>query len=123
METMIAVLRKDGKDATEAAIAMLKALARKDVEAFGIGSPTTTIIEKSENALQHRRIGSHMLIGSVFSKTLDQDAPQPIRLRDASLVFAGRVYTPHRSMSDVDFAKEKLERDHEEKARDLCPGD
>jgi asparagine synthase (glutamine-hydrolysing) len=117
MGEIIAIVNKRGENATEPAVAMLKMLKHKGVEAFGIASPTTVKIEKSIEALQNQNVNSPVVVGHVFSKIFTHDKPQPIKVDDATLVFDGRIY-PTTKVSDVEIAAKKLQN-HKEAIKNL----
>jgi asparagine synthase (glutamine-hydrolysing) len=109
MGEIIAVLDKKGREAAEKAVNMLKALAPKNPDAYGIATPSTARIEVTIDALQRAHIEkAHVAIGHVFSKILPSDKPQPTKLKEATLVFEGRIYPPITSMSDIEVVASKL---------------
>jgi asparagine synthase (glutamine-hydrolysing) len=119
MGAMIAVINKRGENATEAAVAMLKGLKHKRIEAFGIASPTTVKIERSVESLRRKDVNSPIIIGYAFSKIVTTDKPQPLRLKDAALVFDGRVYPNTAEISDAEAAAEQLQQNHEDAVKSL----
>jgi asparagine synthase (glutamine-hydrolysing) len=119
MGAIIAVLNKKGDDATEVAVAMLKILEHNGAKAFGLASPNAVKIEKSVEALQEKTMKSPIIIGYVFSKILDSDAPQPITLKDAALAFDGRLYPNIADVSDAKVVAEKLQKKREENIKAL----
>lgn len=110
MRAVIAVINKKGKDATEAGIAMLKNLAQKHIEKFGIASPSTVVINSSIDGLQTKLINSPLIIGYTFSETLSRDRPQPLKTKTATMVFEGRLYNPTSNISDAAFVAQELGR-------------
>jgi asparagine synthase (glutamine-hydrolysing) len=118
MGAIIAIVNKRGENATETAVAMLKMLKHKGVEAFGAASPTTVKIEKSIEALQNQNVDSLVVVGHVFSKIFTHDKPQPIKVDDATLVFDGRIY-PATKVSDAEVVAKKLEKNHKETMKNL----
>jgi len=108
MGTVIAVVNKRGADATETAIAMLGRLKPAGSESYGIASPTVINIERSLDALQSRETDSPVLIGCAFSKILPHDRAQPLKLKDATLVFDGRIYPTTSGIPDAEIVAEKL---------------
>lgn len=118
MGEIIAIVNKRGENATETAVAMLKMLKHKGVEAFGVASPTTVKMEKSIEALRNQNVDSPVVVGHVFSKIFTHDKPQPIKVDDATLVFDGRIY-PTTKVSDAEIASKKLEKNHKETIKNL----
>jgi len=108
MGAIIAIVNKRGKNATETAVAMLRMLKHKGVEAFGVASPTTVKIEKSIEALRKQDVDSPVVVAHVFSKIFTHDKPQPIKVDDATLVFDGRIY-PATKVSDAEVVAKKLQ--------------
>jgi asparagine synthase (glutamine-hydrolysing) len=118
MGAIIAIVNKRGENATETAVNMLKMLNHKDIEAFGVASPTTVKIEKSIEALQNQDVDSPVVIGHAFSKISMYDKPQPIKFEDATLVFDGRIY-PTTKVSDAEAVAKKLEKNRKEAIKNL----
>ncbi|MGQ9506330.1 MAG: asparagine synthetase B family protein [Candidatus Bathycorpusculaceae bacterium] len=113
MGSIIALLNKRRQNALDAALAMLKIFNDKSKETFGIASPYNVEIGKSVEALQDKSIKSSIIIGYVFSKILMSDKPQPITLKDATLVFDGRFYPSFPETCDVEIVAEKLQEHRE----------
>jgi asparagine synthase (glutamine-hydrolysing) len=107
MGAIIAIVNKRAENSTETAVAMLKTLNHKSIEAFGIASPTTVKIEKSIEAMQNQNVDSPIVVGHVFSKIFTHDKPQPIKVDDATLVFDGRIY-PTAKVSDAEIVAKKI---------------
>jgi len=117
MGAIIAIVNKRGENATETAVAMLKMLKHKGIDAFGVASPTTVKIEKSIEALRKQDVDSPVVVGHAFSKIFTHDKPQPIKVDDATLVFDGRIYTA-RQVSDAEIVAKKLQN-HKEAIKNL----
>jgi asparagine synthase (glutamine-hydrolysing) len=110
MMAIIAVINKNGEDATEIAVAMLKAMEHKGVGAFGIASPTIVNIWKTLEAEQRQNLNSPIIIGNAFSRTLLTDKPQPLKLSEGTLVFEGRIYPTVPEISDAEVISKKPDR-------------
>jgi len=108
MGAIIAIINKKGENAKQTAVAMLKMLKHKGVDAFGVASPTTVKIEKSIEALRNQDVDSPVVVGHAFSKIFTHDKPQPIKLEDATLTFEGRIY-PTKEVSDAEVVAKKLQ--------------
>ena len=117
MGAIIAIVNKKGEDSTETAVAMLKMLKHKNIETFGIASPTAVKTEKSIETLRNESVNSPAVVGYVFAKISTQNQPQPIKVEDATFVFDGRIY-PTKVFSAEVVAK-KLDRNCEEAAKNL----
>jgi len=119
MGAIIAVLNKKGESAAETALTMLKMLKPKSAEVYGTASPSTIRIGKTVDALQSQDINSHVVIGYIFSKTLSLDKPQPIELKNSTLVFEGRTCPPNKEMSDAEAIAKKLQQNREKTVNTL----
>lgn len=119
MGAIIAVLNKRGENAVETAVTMLKMLKPRNAEAYGIASPSNIKIGKTVDTLQSQDVSSHVVIGYIFSKALSLDKPQPIELKNATLVFAGRTYPPNKETPDAEAIAKKLQKNRVETVRTL----
>jgi asparagine synthase (glutamine-hydrolysing) len=108
MGAIVAVIDKKGKNTTEAAVAMLRILESKGIETFGIASHRYIDIEKSIEAMQSQNVSSSVIVGHAFSKTIETDKPQPIKLENETLVFDGRIYPTTSKTSDAENLAQKL---------------
>jgi asparagine synthase (glutamine-hydrolysing) len=116
MGKLVAVLSKKGENVIRTAVAMVEALESKGSEAFGIASPTSIKTEESFGALQKWNMKSSIAIGYAFSRVLTKDKPQPLRLKDATMVFDGRIYPVDAAKPDAEIAAKKLNRNLEKAA-------
>jgi asparagine synthase (glutamine-hydrolysing) len=116
MGTLVAVLSKKGENVTRAAVAMIEALEPKGSEAYGIASPTTIKTEESLETLQKLNIGSSTAVGFAFSRILPKDKPQPWKLKDAAMVFDGRIYPDDAEKPDAEIVAKKLRQNLEQAA-------
>jgi asparagine synthase (glutamine-hydrolysing) len=112
MGALVAVVCKKGGDAAATASAMLEALKVRSVEAYGIASPSVVEIEKSIERFQNQ-ISSSIIIGYAFSRILNRDRPQPLRLEDAVVVFDGRVFPSNQRICDAEAFVRKVSRNRE----------
>lgn len=117
MGALIAILNKAGRDSTREAATMLKALKNRNVEKFGIASPSTSVIKETAEALESQKLNSFVAVGLAFSKILPHDKPRIIKLENAMLIFDGRIYP-----STKDFF-EKIPKTSIEAARNLLKVD
>jgi asparagine synthase (glutamine-hydrolysing) len=116
MGALIAVLHKQGEDATKAAVTMLKALRTRKTEAFGIASPTATHIESKLETLGTEALNSITIVGHAFTKILASDKPQPMRLEKAALVFEGRIYSSTINAADTENIVHRFQQENEKAA-------
>jgi asparagine synthase (glutamine-hydrolysing) len=117
MGAIIAVLHKKGGDATETALTMLKTMKTPNMEAYGLGSESTIETGKAPDQFQNRKMESPILIGYVFSRIFKRDKPQPLKLKDATLVFDGRIFPANELKCDAEVFARRLPRDREKSAR------
>jgi asparagine synthase (glutamine-hydrolysing) len=118
MKTTIAVLEKRGGNATQAVITTLSSMRLENSEEVGIATPSTVAIGKDADALQNQKIDSPIAVGYAFSKFLPYDRQQHLRLKDATLVFDGKIYSPPRTSIAEVFA-EKLQQADRGKASEV----
>jgi len=116
MGALAAVLSKKGDDAAGAAVAMVEAMNSKGSDTYGIASPTAIKTEDSLETLEKTDVESSTVVGYAFSRILPKDKPQPLMLKDAAMVFEGRLYPVHPSESDIEIAAKKLEQNLEQSA-------
>jgi asparagine synthase (glutamine-hydrolysing) len=119
MGTLVAVINRKGEDATQTAAAMLMIMNHGNAEAFGIASPQAMRTEKSPDALQDLDIDSQIIVGYLFSRTLNQDRTQPIQVDNAALVFEGRLFPPVAGMSDAEAVAARLPQPREKTVKAL----
>jgi asparagine synthase (glutamine-hydrolysing) len=117
MSTIAAVLHKKGQDATETELAMLKTMKTQNIEAYGIGSPSTIKTKKTIDQFGSQEMDSPIIIGCTFSRIFRRDRPQPLSLEDATLVFDGRIFPADEQNCDAQVFARKLPRNREESAR------
>jgi asparagine synthase (glutamine-hydrolysing) len=116
MGTLVAVVSKKDENVTRTAVAMVEALESKSSEAYGIASPMIIKTEESFETLQKLNMNSPIVVGYTFSRILPKDKPQPLRLKDATMVFDGRIYPVDAEKPDAEIAAKKLERNLEQAA-------
>jgi asparagine synthase (glutamine-hydrolysing) len=114
--TLVVVLSKKGENVTRAAVAMVEALESNGSETYGIASPTVINTGESFEILQKSNLESSTAVGYAFSRILPKDRPQPLKLKDAAMVFDGRIYPVDATKPDVEIAAKKLERNLEQAA-------
>ncbi|MGB9741192.1 MAG: asparagine synthetase B family protein [Candidatus Bathyarchaeia archaeon] len=117
MGATVAVINKSGEDAAEYAVRMLKTLAYRKAEAFGLASPSAVKIEKTVEGLAASNFNSPSIIGHAFSRITPADKPQPTKLENAALVFDGRIYPTRLENSDAEIFAEKIQNNPVEEAR------
>jgi len=119
MGSLVAAVDKQGNGAPEAAIKMLGMLVRSSARSYGIASSTNIRIREKPEMLNDKRIESRVAIGHLFSEVLNRDEPQPVLLKDAVMVFEGRLWPSSTHKPDVEVAAEKLQPEHENSAEAL----
>jgi asparagine synthase (glutamine-hydrolysing) len=119
LKTTIAVLNKRGDNAAPAVIGALESLRLENLAGFGVASPYDLAMEKDIESLRTRNIGSPTVIGYAFSKTPLQDKPQPTRLKNATLVFEGRIYSATLKTPVAEVIAEKLQQNRDKALKTL----
>jgi len=117
MGVIIAVLDKEGENATEKAVMMLRMFSSEKAEAFGLASSSTSEMRQTVDALQNVNMDSHIVIGQVFSKILCSDKPQAARLENSTTFWDGRIYSPDGKTFDVEAFTRKSRQKCEEIAQ------
>jgi asparagine synthase (glutamine-hydrolysing) len=117
MGAITAVLQKKGEHAAKAALAMLKTMKGMNIEAYGIGSAATIEIKRALDQFQNRKTESSITIGYAFSRILERDRPQPLRLQDATMVFDGRIFPIDELKCDAEIFAVKLPKNRAESAK------
>jgi asparagine synthase (glutamine-hydrolysing) len=105
---IIAVLDQRDEDAVSTVVRALKALHSEHSSGFGVATPTTCIVEKDADTMQHQSIRSTTALGYTFPR----DEPQSARLENATLVFTGRLYPPTQNIPPAELIANKLKRNH-----------
>jgi asparagine synthase (glutamine-hydrolysing) len=98
---------------------MLKIMSQEAIGTYGIASHNTVEIKDNIDSLRDLNLDSRIIIGHIFSKTLNQDRPQPIQLHNAVVVFEGRTYPPPTGKSDAETVAERLKQPTEAKIKTL----
>ncbi|MGB8780485.1 MAG: asparagine synthetase B [Candidatus Bathyarchaeia archaeon] len=117
MGAITAVLQKKGQDATKTALEMLKTMKGTNIEAYGIGSGATIEVKRALDQFQNQKTESSITIGYAFSRILERDRTQPLRLQDAIIVFDGRIFPADELKCDAEIFALKLSRNREENAK------
>ncbi len=94
MKTTIAVLDKQGDSVVATVLEALKSLHVEQPSCFGVALPSETVVEGEVDALKKQGMRSSALVGYAFSKTKAISDFEFVRLKGATLVFEGRVYSP-----------------------------
>ncbi|MCW4045328.1 MAG: asparagine synthase-related protein [Candidatus Bathyarchaeota archaeon] len=110
MRTLISVLNKTGENAIDVVVSSLKALLGEPSDSYGIATPTPCG-EKEADASQSQCAKSKTAVGYTIPKTPAEDETQPAKLDNSMLVFAGRIYSPARTVSATGFVANKLRKD------------
>jgi asparagine synthase (glutamine-hydrolysing) len=113
MGALVAILSKKGEDATQLAITMLETLGFKKTEAFGIASPRVVRINRTVESLRNPNLESPIVIGNAFSRIRTADRPQPLKLKDATVVFEGGIYKESTEDSDAEIFARKTQQDRD----------
>ncbi|KPV64390.1 MAG: asparagine synthetase B [Candidatus Bathyarchaeota archaeon BA2] len=107
MGAIAAAVNKRGENAVPKAIAMLKELTHRGVDAHGVATPTSAVTAKSIEEIAVQNISSSVALGHNLSCILPRDRPQPVQGKGFTLAFEGRLF-PSTSLPDVDEVMERL---------------
>jgi len=108
MGALIAAVDKKGANISDEVITMLEVLMHRGSDAFGVASPHKVVIKNTVEELRKEDMNSNILVGHNFAKVLSRDKAQPVRNRDFTFAFDGRLF-PSPSKSEVDYLLGKLE--------------
>jgi len=89
----IAVLDKQGNNASERVLEVLKEFSADQLALFGLVSLQERVLEKNLNLLSRQSLDSSTIIGYAISKPA-ASGYEFLPLDDATFVFQGRVYSP-----------------------------
>ncbi len=92
MGAVVAVLNKRNRDATEMARAMLDTFRQRSPEIYGLATPAEIRMRRDLAALKNSKLKSATAIGYAFSKVLERDKPQLLKVGNTALVLEGRLY-------------------------------
>jgi len=106
---------KKGENAVSEAVAMLKELTHRGIDAHGVATPNWVNIAKSLDELIIGKAHSDIAIGHNLSRISLMDRTQPILGEGFALVFEGRLFPPSK-VSEVDEIIEVLKPSAQEKA-------
>jgi asparagine synthase (glutamine-hydrolysing) len=118
MGAIAAVINKKGENASETVVTMLKTLALKQIEAYGLASSSKVIIRRRIEPLQEEDMKSQIMLGHAFQRILQNEKPQPIKLDSATAVFEGRICSSNNSPDAEKFA-ESIHPDYHKETRIL----
>ncbi len=105
---IIAVLDKKGEAAASTVANVLRALNSERSCSVEVATPTTYTVKKDADVMQHRSLASATAVGYTFPKKIPRDETQSAKLENATLVFAGRIYSPTLNVSAAEFFANKL---------------
>jgi asparagine synthase (glutamine-hydrolysing) len=118
MGALIAVVDKKGGDATATAVTMLGALSSAGTGTFGMASASCVKSGRAIDALRKPSLNSSIVIGRKFPGIPHSGEPQPIMLKNAAIVFEGRIYPPKEIFHIKHFALD-LQEHAEEAAKNF----
>ncbi|MCJ7470121.1 hypothetical protein MUO74_06445, partial [Candidatus Bathyarchaeota archaeon] len=118
MSSLVAVINRNGEDALETAATMLETLKTDKTETFGIASSSKAIIKNDLQAVLKAKTKSALLIGYLFSKILDTDKPQLLKLEGGTIAFDGRIYSS-KNFADALATTTTPNHDNKRKLADL----
>lgn len=116
MGAIAMIVDKSGNNAVPTVIAMLRELAHRGTDAYGVSFRTGVKIAESLQELDDANLKSNIAIGYNLSRSSDGDIPQPILAKDCALVFDGRIF-PSSEKPGVEELASRLKDDLIENAR------
>jgi asparagine synthase (glutamine-hydrolysing) len=105
MKTTVAVLDKRGNDATAAVVSVLKSLSISNSGSFELASSSTARTERDVDEPQS--LNAPIVMGCAMTEPRSSTDHKHVRLKDATLVFDGTIYSPA-GTSVAEIAAEKL---------------
>ncbi|MEM2875987.1 MAG: asparagine synthase-related protein, partial [Candidatus Bathyarchaeia archaeon] len=118
MGSLVAILRKDGGDATYEALNMLRMTAHGVFDFFSIASWKGSIASRSLSSIEGNISPSSIVLGHKFVKTLPNDALQSMVDGGLALLFEGRLYSDL-NISDIESALKEVRENPERGAARL----
>jgi asparagine synthase (glutamine-hydrolysing) len=103
MGALIAVAGKTGENVFAPATKMLEVLSHRGGGYFGVASAETVIVKKTLEELRRESIASTVLIGHNDVKLFPNGEGQPIRSKNCTFIFEGRLF-PSPTGEDARFA-------------------
>lgn len=109
MKVSVAVVDKNGRNAVDRVLDVLRAFSVGQPVNFGLVLPKKTLADKNIELLRKQGPPSSTIMGYVSSKPKSTGGFEFLQLDDTSLAFVGRVYSPIPKTSIMDqFAKQPL---------------
>jgi asparagine synthase (glutamine-hydrolysing) len=118
MGALVAAVNKTGENIVPRVATMLKELTHRGKDAHGIATPNSITIAKSIDELVFEDCSSNIALGHNLSRILPRDLPQPVQIRDFSVVFEGRLF-PLPEMPEVTEIIRRLVSIPMKKARNI----
>jgi asparagine synthase (glutamine-hydrolysing) len=106
MGALVAVVQKGEPTAASTVSVMLKELAHRGKDAYGIASAKQQTLSDSLEKLNPEKTRSNIALGYIFSKILPTDTPQLITTENFTLAFEGRIYPPQKTAEKLKPAAE-----------------
>jgi asparagine synthase (glutamine-hydrolysing) len=106
MGALVTVVQKGEPTAASTVLVMLKELAHRGKDAYGIASAKQQTLSDSVEKLNPEKTRSNIALGYIFSKTLPTDTPQLITTENFTLAFEGRIYPPQKIVEKLKLAAE-----------------
>lgn len=104
--TTVAVLGKKGQNVVDTVVTMLHIGQEKGANMYGLASSDVSTTAKFVADLDKDKFDSPIIIGFAFTKILKHDKLQPLKLKDAALVFSGKDYTHAGEDASEDLARQ-----------------
>jgi len=107
MGGVAAAVNKRGENAVPSVVSMLRQLAHRCSDVYGVATPTSVAIAHSIDKLQAEGMSSSVAVGHDLLRADWRDRPQPILGEGYAFVFEGRLFPPP-SKCDVEEAMGRI---------------
>jgi len=94
MGGMAAAVNKKGENLVPSVVAMLRQLAHRGSDIYGVATPTSATLAHSIDDLQVESMNSSIAVGHNLLRADWRDHPQPVLGEGYALVFEGRLFPP-----------------------------
>jgi len=107
MGGMAAAVNKKGEDSVLSVVAMLRQLAHRGSDVYGVATPTSARLAHSIDKLQVESMSSSVAVGQNLLRADWRDRPQPVLGSGYAFVLEGRLFPPP-ARCDVEEAMGKI---------------
>lgn len=119
MGSLVSVVSKKSLDVSKEAYAMLRSLEHRGSAVSGMGSSLFLIQDVSLDKLKETLIGSPSLLGHSLAKNSPNDVVQPVKDKELTFAFEGKVF-PTPPEGSVSYVLEEIEGNKGIKSKAHC---